>query len=275
MPTLLDVIQMGALGEKETAQLKQALMIKTAGAASDTDPVGPNFDHLSISEIDQLLQCDFDTLLIATMAFEISMGKDSYSIEKFSPSAGYEPWLIGNGWNDFAARGVAKVLLRHGNRIAMESKWIPDVAEAVRFLSRPRRNKPAVLRRVVFLLEAWEQTSIIENVFYEMGLDVFAFINLLKSVAETREVDHRLAAMAAAVAPHLPTRRGPKISAASAAHEFLLENADKSMKLGAYTWNEIEKNFTDLATMATRREFNECEFDPRPAYRRVKARRKK
>ena len=82
----------------------------------------------------------------------------------------------------------------------------------------------------------------------------------------------RVTAIAAILLPHLSNPPGPKISAASAAHEFFLEvQAEDAMSPG-YTWNPIDQEFVDEMTVATRREFADPDFDPRPAYRRFKAR---
>jgi hypothetical protein len=39
----------------------------------------------------------------------------------------------------------------------------------------------------------------------------------------------------------------------------------------AYTWSDEQEIFTDPLTNATRLEFGKPDFDPRPAYRRVRA----
>jgi hypothetical protein len=69
----------------------------------------------------------------------------------------------------------------------------------------------------------------------------------------------------------LSIARGPKIGAASAAHEFLLAGFVSFMGPHAYTWSTLEDDFIDAVTEATRLEFDEPEFDPRPAHRRRKA----
>jgi hypothetical protein len=78
--------------------------------------------------------------------------------------------------------------------------------------------------------------------------------------------------IAATIAPYVSIPRGPKVSAASAAHEFLLKELGQLTGSRAYTWRDDEGKFTDRKTEATGLEFNEPKFDPRPAYRGVKAR---
>jgi hypothetical protein len=191
------------------------------------------------------------------------------------PSPGYEPWLIERGFDPILARMMARLWVRRGNRLAKESVRLPEVVRAVRFLAKPGRNTRAISRRVDVLLAAWEETSIIEAIFVDAGLHEFEFIRLLQSIAEGHQVaHHRLTEIAASLAPHLLVPRGLKVSAASAAHEAFLEYAVMRMEPRAYTWNEIKGKCTDPMTEATRREFPGGHFDPRPAYRRLKARQK-
>jgi hypothetical protein len=189
------------------------------------------------------------------------------------PSPGYEPWLIVRGSNPIVARMMARLLVRRGKRLAQESVRLPAVVRAVRFLAKSGRKRRAISRRVDVLLAAWEETSIIETIFDDAGFNEFEFVRLLKSVAEGDEgAYHRLTEIAASLAPHLSIRRGLKVSAASAAHEFFLEYVVMPMEPRAYSWNDPKGQFTDPVTEATRREFDHRHFDPRPAYRRLKAR---
>jgi hypothetical protein len=79
-----------------------------------------------------------------------------------------------------------------------------------------------------------------------------------------------LCAIAATVAPRLSVSRGRKISAASAAHEFVSEELGQ-----AYTFSPVLEDFTDELTKATRIEFGDPNFDPRPAVRRARAGQKR
>jgi signal recognition particle subunit SEC65 len=117
----------------------------------------------------------------------------------------------------------------------------------------------------------------IETIF-ERARDAhkFEFIMLLKTFRKGDELARRrIAEIAADLVPHLPMNRGRKVSAASAAHEFLLEEAARVTKSEGYTYDEYEKDFTDPLTRATRAEFDDPDFDPRPAHRRFKKRREK
>jgi hypothetical protein len=203
-------------------------------------------------------------------------------IAESPPSLGYEPFLIEPLRNRFVARAVAKLAVRSGRRKAAESKRRRPVFQAIRFLATPDRRIDASLRRAELLLAAWEKTSIVAEIFNEVGAsqpsfreahpNAFEFVGLLKSAVERREIASRLTEIAAGLTPHLSISGGPKISAPSAAHEFLLDYVlpDKSP---TFTWNASKRECTDSFTRATQREFNNPYFSPQAACRRVKRRR--
>ena len=192
------------------------------------------------------------------------------------PSPGYEPWLIEHGSNPIAARGLAHLMVRRGKRIAKDSLRLTEAVKAVRFLASPSGQRRAISRKVAVLLAVWQETSVMDTIFEGTGLDVFEFVRVLESVAKGDELAYpQLKEFSASLAPHLAIPQGPKISAESAAHELFLEDVVPRMdRPRAYSWNEIEGRFTDSITEATRREFAAPDFDPRPAYRRIKARQK-
>jgi hypothetical protein len=78
----------------------------------------------------------------------------------------------------------------------------------------------------------------------------------------------RLEEIAAIVVPRLKLRHGRRTRLASLAHERVLGMLAEMGKSTVYTWCESEEDFTDAATLATRRQFADSKFDPRPACRR-------
>ncbi len=192
-------------------------------------------------------------------------------------SPGYEPMLIKRGVKPFVARGMAHLVVRRGKRVASEGKRLLEVAQAIRFLAEPGRQDRAIFRRSELLLAAWEETSIVDTIFDSAGVKEFKFIELLRTFAKGDDfARRRIEEIAAAVAPHLPTLRGRKVSAASAAHEFLLDGlVHMTGSPNGFTWNQHKEEFTDPLTKATQEEFRDPDFDPRPAHRRFKARRVK
>jgi len=194
-----------------------------------------------------------------------------------TPSPGYEPLLIKAGWSPLLARGMAKLAVRHGRRCANESKWRRPVVDAIRFLAERQRQRRAIIRRAQLLLRAWNETSIIETIFDQAGLNETEFICLLQALVEDRQVDYqRITRIAGTISPRLSLPRGPKVSAPSAAHEFLLSEpkiVNCAKRLAAVRENRAE--YVDPITQATRREFAAPDFDPRPARRRLKTSQKR
>ena len=127
------------------------------------------------------------------------------------------------------------------------------------------------MKHVRVLLDAWEETSVVEAIFGNAGQDEFPFIDLLKRAASGEQAAvPGLAQMAHRLARHLKIPRGPKVSAASASHQFILKTLTMLDKPGTYTWDENKGRCTDALTNATRLEFGIDHFDPRPAFRRQK-----
>jgi hypothetical protein len=192
-------------------------------------------------------------------------------IAELPPSPGYEPVLVENGIDTVLARGIASLAVRAGRRLASESKRRRPVFDAIRFLAKPRQKR-AVLSRAKILLAAWDETSIIETVFDEIGLQETEFIKLLRAIAEGAPANYsRFTEIAALVEPHLTLARGPKVSASSASHGFLLEHKiELTAKRRPHSRKDRTADNCDSLTEATRREFTEPGFDSRPAKRRSK-----
>jgi len=185
------------------------------------------------------------------------------------PSLGYQSMFAQQGFGTFAAKGLADLLVNHGERRAREEALRRGVFEAIRFLAQPGRRPSAVLKRAKQLLDA---SSIVQTAFIDAGISETEFLGLLRSAVAGQEFNsRRIQEIAASLAPTLAISRGPKVSAASAAHQFLLSEVAALWKgREAYTWSDAAEDFTDAATKATRLEFGQTDFDPRPACRRVK-----
>jgi hypothetical protein len=213
---------------------------------------------------------------IARVAIPIFTGLAALAeVQNWPRSPGYQPLLCQHGFDPISARITANIVVRHGYQIAIDQRDLPAAFEAIRFLAKPGRKRHAVRRRVEFLLVACDQTSVLESI-RQAGYTGFDFVDLLKLAAklaanEDETAVARLAEAAASIAPHLPNLRGPKIGAASAAHEFFYQAEIVPGEPRAYTWNVMEADFTDPMTVATRREFNDPDFNPVPAHRRLKA----
>ena len=209
--------------------------------------------------------CDALSRWMITVAFQSKAAN-------LPPSLGYEPLLIENGFSPMSARGIASIAVGHGRRLAAEAKVIRRVHQAIRFMARSGRQKGSLQRHARCLLDAWSGTSIVETIFVSAGLHESQFISLMTGLLEGNDVDVAgIADVAARLVPHLETSRGPKISAASAAHEFILR---ESPELGALRSPQRSRARgrlrADALTEATRREFRNENFDSRPVARRLK-----
>ena len=118
-------------------------------------------------------------------------------------SPGYEPYLVQQLKADpLVARGMAKLLVRHGNRIAAERRRKPEAVKAIRFLARPGRSNKAFDRKVAVLLSAAKKTMAIETLFTNAGLNEIEFIKALKKAADGDPMARdRVVEIAATVAP--------------------------------------------------------------------------
>jgi hypothetical protein len=154
------------------------------------------------------------------------------------------------------------------------AKRVAPVVDAIRFLARGYRQKRAILSRAKLVLAASKEASIVDGLFRNAGLHEGEFLSLLQNVIDGGAINReRISTIAAAVASSLPSARGRKARAASAAHELFLETNASFGLPGGYTWSEYALDFVDQKTQATRREFDDPGFDPRSAHRRIKVRR--
>jgi hypothetical protein len=193
--------------------------------------------------------------------------------EENFPSKAYGPYLEAQGFAPFLARGLGSLTISIGTREADEAKRAAPVVEAIRFLSRGNRQRRAILSRAKLVLTASKETSIVDGLFHNAGLHEGEFLRLLQTAIDGGAINReRITTIAAAVAPSVRRARGPKITAASAAHELFLEtNASLGLPAG-FTWSDVEGKCLDERTKATRHEFDDPRFDPRSARRRVKLR---
>jgi hypothetical protein len=272
MPTVLDVLRTQLLGDEAAARLEQALAMMIPGVVPNPillDRDRPNFAGPDSAQINQ-----------SSTSFEgsqkgIPVISDAIVKAMQSASPGYEPLFIASGWDPFMARAVAKLAVRRGRRCAKESKMRRPVYEAIRFLAQRVRQTRAILSRAKLILKASADTTIIETVFAEADISETEFLILLRSVIEGKETNRqRIREIAVDLLPNLSLDRGPKVSAPSAAHEFLVEEGTEiHLNRGSNSRRDRSAEYIDPLTRATRLEFDAPNFDSRPARRRLKARK--
>ena len=192
---------------------------------------------------------------------------------KYPGDRGYVKFLTGLGYDRNWAGLLAAWVVATGRRKAQAAEMQLKVFEAIRFIAKPGRTKEPFLRQTRIILSACEDTALLDELFEDAPLRELEFIEHLRLAVEGDRLARQSATAiaAAAIKYRASVPRGPKVSPASAAHEYLLETL-RNFRSGAYTWSDIESVFTDQLTQATAEEFDEPGFDPRPPYRRVRAR---
>jgi hypothetical protein len=191
---------------------------------------------------------------------------------KYPGDRGYVKFLTGLGYDRNWAGFLAAWVVATGRRKAQADEIQLKVVEAIRFIAKPGRRREPFLRQTRIILSAFEDTDLMEGLFEGAPLREWEFMEHLRLAVEgDRTARQSATTIAATIKYRASVRRGPKVSPASAAHEYLLETL-RIVGSGAYTWSDIESGFTDQMTQATAEEFDESGFDPRPAYRRVRAR---
>jgi hypothetical protein len=195
-------------------------------------------------------------------------------VESAAPVPGYEELLLARGQHPLIARSVSYGLIRLGKDEANKATTYRLVADTLRFLAGPGRTRRSISRKAAGLLEVWNATSFLSDAFHGSDISVFEFVEALEGAAPGElAACRRVTEVAAAVAPRLSFRRGPKVSEMSITHELLLTYVANMPGPKSYTYSEIGGDFTDPLTRATRSAFGHLRFDPRPAFRRHRARR--
>jgi hypothetical protein len=187
-------------------------------------------------------------------------------------STGYEPALIQLGVNQLPARAMAHLAANSGKRQAKEQQLRPQVVKTIKALTSASRER--LLSYAVYLQQIADESTIIDTICCEVDLREWNLLEPLRRIADDESADRQcLVAVVAKLRPALRVPRGRKTSAASFAHQFLLEGGlPKHLNCSALTYDAETEDFTDPLTRATRTEFGNNDFDPRPASRRAQGR---
>jgi hypothetical protein len=236
-------------------------------------------------EIAEQLKQLYEAFVAVRIAYEslfsgmvLMMATIAQRAEENFPSKAYGQYFKDHGVHPVLAQPLGSLTISLGTREANASRQVAEVVEALRFLAQGNRRKRAILFRARGLLAAHDETSMLDQVFGKAGLndtELSELVYLLKVFVNGGPLERdRIREIAAEVAPSLPSARGRKVSPASAAHEQLLETVEGYIGRRGYTYSACEDDFVDEQTKATRLEFGDPHFDPRPAYQRLAARRK-
>jgi hypothetical protein len=188
---------------------------------------------------------------------------------------GYESFFSeAEGNSSFEARLMASSARRLGRDHRAVLNAERTLASAIFGVIKAKGRRPLVIsRRASALASALEQPMIelaLRTVCEEarISADISSFAALAsRAAAGEPNACGQLVAFCEALKPYLDPR-GPRVRLSSATHELLLAGTDRG-----YGYS-CSRGDVDRATQATRIEFGEWSFDPRPAFRRLQQRRK-
>ena len=244
MPTLLDVLHI--LGRSEAA-----------------DAIQLTFDGWATSILQKTLDSE---------GARRAATQDLWS-RWLTPSPGYEPFLVKQGWSPAAARSFSTLVVDLSRRQFRESQACRSVSEDIKFIREPGRQRAALIRRIKQLHTTFEENCrSISKFLFDVGILPSDFFSLTQCAAKG---DHAkiptLLRWPQKLRLPASLKKGLKITPSSYAYEFFL--ADKFGLLKG-TLPKADRNraaeYVNSLTEATRKEFGEPNFDPRPAQRRAK-----
>jgi hypothetical protein len=169
----------------------------------------------------------------------------------------------------------AAIIVEEGRVRAATSKRSWEFAQALRRLANPRQETKAFLADAKVALEAMGGTEVTQGLFEGLPrLAGLLFIRALRSCLAGDLTDRaEVSRIAKAIWRRVAVSRGPKLTHASAAHEYFLETQSFFGEV-AFTWSPEGEDFTDRLTQATREEFDDPDFNPVPARRRLRAKQR-
>jgi len=146
-----------------------------------------------------------------------------------------------------------------------------DFAQALRRLANPSLEAEAFLSNCKLVLLAMDRTTLTSGLY--KGLPPFEGLVFLRALRFCVSGDlsgrAEVTRIAEAVWRRVDVSRGPKLSHASASHQYFLESF---LRRAAFTWSPTAEDFTDRLTHATREEFDDPDFSPASARRRLRTR---
>jgi hypothetical protein len=194
---------------------------------------------------------------------------------KYPKDKGYGTFLETLGYDRNWAGMLTARIVEEGRVRAATSKRSWEFAQALRRLANPRLEPEAFLADAKVALEAMGGTELTRGLFDELPrFDGLVFIRALRSCLEG-DLSNRpdVSRVAKAIWRRVAVSRGPKLTHASASHEYFLET-ESFFKTAAFTWSPERADFTDPLTQATREEFDAPDFNPGPARRRLRAKQR-
>jgi hypothetical protein len=191
---------------------------------------------------------------------------------KYPKDKGYGRFLETLGYDRNWAGMLAARIVEEGRVQAATAKKTSEFAQALRRLADPRLDTEAFLANAKVALEAIDGTELTRGLFHELPrFEGLVFIRALRfCLAGDLSNRPHVSRIAKAIWRRVAVSRGPKLTPASAAHEYFLET-QSIFERTAFTWSPESEDFTDRLTQATREEFDDPDFNPVPARRRLRA----
>jgi hypothetical protein len=213
----------------------------------------------------------------ALQRFSDSVDEKITELLKAPRVEGYEQHFIRGGLTPLGAQIMTQITLRQGPRHHAETLANRALASAVGELVRQKEASALVIsrraKRLANLLKDGMGSPQLRDAFRAAGIaeeeDAFT---LVVSDAAPRSPDAcaRLTAICERLKPHLADPRGRMLRVQSATHELLLLSFDRPVTLSGSM-----DCYEDPATKGTRQAFDDYDFDPRPALRRIRTRMKR
>ena len=194
---------------------------------------------------------------------------------KHPKDKGYAKFLAELGYDRNWAGMMAAMIVEEGRVRAATSQKKTEFAQALRRLANPHLDKAAFLANAKVVYESMNGTHLTRGLFN--GLPPFEELSFIRAlrfcVAGDMSERADVGRIAAAIWRRVAVSRGPKLTLSSAAHQYFLET-QSIFRPAAFTWSAESEDFTDRLTQATREEFDDPDFKPVPAWRRLRAKRR-
>ena len=189
---------------------------------------------------------------------------------KHPKDKGYAQLFVSMGYDPNWAGLQAAYVVEQGRIRAATSQKRPAFAKAVRQLAKPGLSDEAFRENAKIVNDAMNGTLLLNDSFIDFSLfEDLTFIREIRfCVSGDMAGRAEISRIADAMSRRVEVSRGRKLTVASAAHEYLLENLS-IFGDHAYTWCPLQEDFTDPYTQATREEFDDPKFSPRTAARRL------
>jgi hypothetical protein len=193
---------------------------------------------------------------------------------KYPKDKGYGKFLNTLCYDRNWAGMLAAMIVEEGRVRAATARKNSEFAQALRRLANPRLETEAFLANAKVAIETMDRTELARGLFE--GLPRFQALVFIRGLGSCLAGDlsgrSDVCRIAKAIWRRVAVSRGPKLTHASAAHEYFLES-QSIFKDVAFTWSPEDEDFSDPLTQATREEFDDPDFNPVSARRRLRAKR--